>query len=103
MTTRKPALHAVQPGERPRTQRRPKTIVQAAISGDHLALLKAMRKRLAQAVADPNCPARDLAALSRRLQELDREIVEIESERARQEAEGDATGSADEEWDSEAL
>jgi hypothetical protein len=62
-----------------------------------------MRRRVAETVQDPNCPPRDLAALSRRLQELSREIEAIDV-KVRQEAEEDG-GSAtpDEEWDEEAI
>ena len=45
----------------------------------------AMRRRIAKTVEDPNCPPRDLAALTRRLQEISREIEAIDA-RAKQEA-----------------
>ncbi len=67
-------LRAVQPDEHPATPVRPPTVAEAARSDDHRALLVAMRDRIALAVADPECPPRDLAALTRRLQEIAREI-----------------------------
>jgi len=68
------------------------SIVEAAASDDRLKLLLAMRERVAQAVDDPDCPPRDLASLTRRLQEIAREIAEIQ-ERARQEAQRNGAGS----------
>jgi len=69
----KAPLRAVQPGE---TQA-PKTIVAAAERGSRLEELRAMRLRLARALDDPNTPARDLAALSRRQLEIGKEIEAI--------------------------
>ena len=51
-----------------------KTVAQAAESGTHLELLIAMRDRIARAVSSPDCPPRDLAALTRRLQDVAAEI-----------------------------
>lgn len=78
-----------------------KTVAEAAAAGDHRELLVAMRERIARAVTDPECPPRDLAALSRRLQDIAKEIESIDL-RAKEEAnEGGVT--PDEEWDAEAL
>jgi hypothetical protein len=49
-------------------------VEQAASAGDRRALLKAMQSRIAKTVDDPKTPPRDLAALSRRLQEIGREL-----------------------------
>lgn len=73
MAARKP-LRAVEDGERPP---QPKTILAAAESGSRLEELKAMRRRIASALDDPNTPARDLAALSRRQLEIGREIEAV--------------------------
>jgi hypothetical protein len=93
------ALRAVTPGERPR--KRAQTLEQAAASGSHRDLLVAMRTRIARTIQDPKCPPRDLAALSRRLQEIARQIEEIDA-RA-----GDdithAASTADDGFDAEAL
>lgn len=77
------------------------TVAQAAESGDHRSLLVAMRTRIAKAVADDDCPPRDLAALTRRLQEIAREIESIDV-RAKEEA-LDGGDVPDEAWDAEAL
>lgn len=76
-------------------------VAQAAASGNHKALLVAMRDRIAITVRDPECPPRDLAALTRRLQDIAKEIEAIEL-RAKQEAAEDAI-EPDEPWDEEAL
>jgi len=95
-------LRAVASDEKPSAPKR-LSITQAAETGDHLALLKAMRERVAKTVEDPNCPARELASLTRRLQELVREIDAIEA-RLRQEEAEDANGNRpDDAWDAEAL
>jgi len=52
----------------------------AAQSGDRRAMLLAMRDRVAVAVDDPKTPARDLAALTRRLMDIAKEIESIETE-----------------------
>lgn len=62
------------------------SVVEAAASGNRLELLLALRSRLAYAINDPLCPARDLAALTRRVMDVAKEIAEIE-ERIAQEAE----------------
>jgi len=95
-------LRAVAPGEKA-PQRRLKTITQAAADGNQKELLVALRARVARTVEDPNCPPRDLAALSRRLQEINRDIEAIEA-REKQEAAEDAHGNRpDDAWDAEAL
>lgn len=70
-------LHAVAPGTlEPPTP--PKSITQAASQGTHRELLAAMRDRIAKSVESPECPPRDLAALSRRLMEIAKEITAID-------------------------
>jgi hypothetical protein len=73
----------------------------AASEGSELELLMAMRDRVASAVADPNCPPRDLAALTRRLRELSKDIEALKL-RAIEEA-TDAESIADEPWSVEAI
>jgi hypothetical protein len=70
----KPALRAVDADERREV---PKSILEAAEQGSRLEELRAMRRRLAIALDNPNTPARDLAALSRRQLEIGREIEAI--------------------------
>lgn len=73
----------------------PKSISEAADSGTTRELLVAMRARIARAVEDPNTPARDLAALTKRLVEVVRDIEAIDA-REEQEAtkRADATDGA---------
>ena len=73
MATRKP-LRAVTADE---VREPPKSILDAAEQGSRIEELRAMRRRLARAMDDPNTPARDLAALSRRQLEIGREIEAI--------------------------
>jgi hypothetical protein len=67
-------LRAVAPDEKRDT---PKSILEAAELGSRIEELKAMRRRIARAMDDPNTPARDLAALSRRQLEIGREVEAI--------------------------
>jgi hypothetical protein len=99
VAARKP-LRAVSPDEMA-PKRRHLSITEAAEAGDQRELLVAMRARVAKTVEDPNCPPRDLAALSRRLQEINREIEALDA-KAQQEAREDAE-VADDAWDAEAL
>lgn len=84
-TPRKAPLRAVAKGERTPVPAKPKTISQAAEDGSTRELMVAMRTRIASAVEDANTPARDLAALSKRLIEVVRDIEAIDA-RAEQEA-----------------
>ena len=97
-TQRKPALRAVEPDE---TKPAPKSVAQAAASGTHRDLLVAMRERIAVAVSNPACPPRDLAALTRRLQDIAKEIEAMDLRANEEAAEGGLI--PDEAWDSEAL
>ena len=56
------------------------SVTEAASQGSRLDLLVAMRSRVATAVEDPDTPARDLAALTRRLLEIANEIAAIEAQ-----------------------
>lgn len=73
------------------------SVAEAAATGDHLKLLVAMRERISSTVSDPNCPPRDLAALTRRLQDISQEIESLLL-KAKQEADEDGV-SPDEAWD----
>lgn len=97
--TRRQNLRAVTPDDKPAKKKL--DVAQAAESGDHRALLVAMRDRIALTVRNPDCPPRDLAALTRRLQDIAKEIEAIDL-RAKQEADEDAI-APDEAWDEEAL
>jgi hypothetical protein len=65
--------------------RKPRSVTDAADNGTPRELLVAMRTRIAKAVEDPNTPARDLAALTKRLIEVARDIEAIDA-RTEQEA-----------------
>jgi hypothetical protein len=73
---RKSSLRAVAADEKPEPKT-PKTILEAAEAGSRIEELRAMRRRIAKALDDPNTPARDLAALSRRQLEIGKEIEAI--------------------------
>ena len=80
-------LRAVKDGETAPTD--PMSVLDATEHGDSRDVMAAMRKRLAASIDDPSTPARDLAALSRRLLEVDKTIREIDlarEERERQTA-----------------
>lgn len=84
------------------------TVVASAEAGDHRALLIAMRSRLARAVDDPKTAPRDLAALTRRLMEVAKEIAALDEAAAAAvdhgvEAEGGHGDEGDDEWRPEAL
>lgn len=89
------------PADEPPSKPRTLTVDVAAREGTDLEFLMAMRDRVADQVASPTCPPRELAALTRRLEELRKEIA---AERARLREEAlDAEHVADEAWDSEAI
>jgi hypothetical protein len=69
----KPPLRAVSPGETA-PRRKPLTVVEAATRGTHEELLDALRVRLATAMEDPIAHPRDLAALSRQVVEISKEL-----------------------------
>lgn len=74
-------------------------VSEAAASGSHLGMLLAMQTRLAGAIDDPTTHPRDLAALTRRLLEITKEIETVEAaeaeEREKAEREEEArSGSA---------
>lgn len=96
-TTRR--LRAVAPGEKaPAAPKRKKSmsVADAAEKGDQREQLVAMRSRIARAVDEPNIRGADLAALSRRLLEVVREIEAIDAREAEDAAESTAT--SDESW-----
>src|SRR5574337_110694 len=78
MAARTNPLRSIKPGEKPAAkQAKAKTVTQAAKGGTARELLCAMRDRIAESVENPNTPARDLAALTKRLMETVREIEAI--------------------------
>ena len=94
-------LRAIEPGETRTPPQKLKSIVEAAEAGSTISELRLMRVRIARALDDPNCPPRDLAALSRRQIEIAKEIDALVRQ---QREDSDGAGlSADEAWDSEAI
>lgn len=94
-------MRAVKGDEKAPKAKRRQSVIQAAESGDHRALLVAMRERIARTVSNPDCPPRDLAALTRRLQDIAKEIEALDL-RVKQEG-GDDTAAPDEPFSAEAL
>ena len=90
-----PELRVVPPSER---RKRKPTVTQAATGGDRRELLVALRDRVAKTVEDPNCPPRDLAALSRRLQEIAKEIEAIDAADGEGDEVGRAAATPDDDW-----
>lgn len=88
-------LRAVKPGETA-PKRRTLTVTKAASEGTPRELLVAIRDRVAKDVENPNTPARDLAALTRRLMEITKEIEAIDSREAE---ESDGAATPDEDWE----
>lgn len=72
------ALRAVKPDEKPAAAP-PKDVAQAARKGTHRELLVAMRDRIATAVANQDCPPRDLASLTKRLADIAKEIEALDA------------------------
>ena len=97
---RKP-LRVVSPNETPPSPPRKKSVAEAAELGDHKGLLVAMRERIATAVSAAECPPRDLASLTRRLQDISKEIAAIDhAEKAEAERGGQVE---DEAFDASAI
>lgn len=93
-------LRAVAADEKPVRERR-KTVSQAANGGDRRELLVALRSRVAKAVENPETPARDLAALTRRLQEIAKEIDAIDLQSS--EEQSVVASTDDDTWDASAI
>lgn len=99
MAARRPPLRAVGPDEA--KPAKAKSVAEAAAGGSHRELLVAMRERIAVTVSNPTCPPRDLAALTRRLQDIAKEIEALDLRAKEEAAEGGVI--PDEAWDEAAL
>lgn len=77
-------------------------VSEAAARGSRRELLEALRDRIARAVADPDCPKRDLASLSLRLLDIASQIDALASQEGGDDL-GEAAATPDVEFDSEAL
>lgn len=80
------ALRAVSAEDAPPKKAVPSNVAEAAKTGNRRSLLVAMRDRIAKAISDPDCPPRDLASLTRRLQDIAKEIDQLDLQ-------GDGAGS----------
>lgn len=94
------ALRVASDGEKPPVPVRAKSVTEAAKGGTARELLAATRDRIAVAVEDEKTPARDLAALTKRLMET---VREIESLDARAKEAGPGEEVSDGEFDAEAI
>lgn len=94
-------LRAVGADEKPPKPKEPKTVLEAAESGDRISELTAMRRVIAKALDNENTSPRDLAALSRRQIEISKEIDALKRQRSEEAAQGAI--SSDEEWSEEAI
>lgn len=96
-----PKLRAVADGEA-QPPPKPKSVADAAKGGSRRDLLVAMRDRIATAVSSADCPPRDLASLTRRLQDIAKDIEAIDL-RAREEGADAADVQGDEAIDASAF
>ena len=96
---RKAPLRAVKPGEVKKSA--PQSVHAAADGGKRRELLVALRSRIAKDIDNPNTPSRDLAALSRRLLEIAKDIEALDIEAEQEGAERGPV--ADEKFDASAI
>jgi hypothetical protein len=89
-------LRVVEDGEAEKPRKL--SVTQAAADGSHRELLLALSSRVAAAVQSPNCPPVALAALSRMLVTLSRDLSMIDA-RAGDDEVGQAARTADEACD----
>ena len=78
------------------------TVAEAAKTGTERQLLEAMRDRIAEAITDPDCPKRELAALTLRLANIVKEIKAVESSEGADDI-GKAMDTPDDKFDPAAL
>jgi hypothetical protein len=91
-------LRVVKDGEK--GKRKAHTVASAAAEGDELDLQYAMRDRLATAITG-DCPPRDLAALTRRLEDVMERIKVLEATQVKEARADRNTG--DEAFDASAI
>ena len=90
-------LRAVEPGEKPPTRKQITSVLEAVSDGDQRDQLVAMRTRIAKAIDDPNIRGADLAALSRRLLEIGKELEALDAKAAEEDEDADVIPDAA--WD----
>lgn len=94
------ALRAVRPGETKAPARR-QTVAEAAASGDQLATLIATKDRVATAITSPDCSPRDLAALTKRLDDIMEKIKVLSAQS--ETAEAEQADAASDHFDASAI
>ena len=77
-------------------------VAEAARNGTEMDLLVAMRDRIADAIADPDCPKRELASLTLRLANIVKDINALKSAEG-DDAIGEAANLPDATFDPDAL
>jgi hypothetical protein len=90
-------LRAVAADEKAPTRKQFLSVLEAVAEGEQRDQLVAMRTRIARAIDDPNIRGADLAALSRRLLEIGKEIEVIDT-RVEEEAAESADATPDDRW-----
>jgi hypothetical protein len=90
-------LRPVQPDERVEVPQKRLTVTEAAQQGDHRAMLFALRDRLAQSVASTSTNPVALAALTRQMVLISKELSVISARE--DDAVGEAAQTPDEAWD----
>lgn len=81
----------------PKKTGRPRSVATAARSGDKVAMLTALRDRIAKIIQDKDCPPRDVSSLTRRLIEVCGELEKAEAAAGKK---AERTRVADDEaWD----
>jgi hypothetical protein len=91
-----PKLRAVGPGEK---SQRKLSVVEAAVLNDHREMLVALRNRVAKSVESADCPPVALAALTRQLTLISKELSVLDSA-AEDDPVGVAARTPDEAWSS---
>lgn len=94
-----PDLHVIGPNDTPPAPKKKLTVAEAAATGDQLATLIATRDRIAVAVSSDGCSPRDLAALTKRLDDIIEKIKTLEGV----EQDGSTGPSADDSYDASAI
>lgn len=103
MTQRSARLRAVGADEKTAAAAKPKTVAQAAKSDDPRELLVAMRDRIAETVTDPNCPPRELGVLTKRLQDIARDLAVLQALAEEQGKQSESDGTSGDAYDPSAV
>jgi hypothetical protein len=93
-------LRAVSGDEQPA---KPKSISQAAREGTERELLVAIRDRIAETVERSDCPPRELASLTKRLQDIRKEIAGIDEVSSRSDSPQQTHDDVDDSFDASVI